>query len=794
MKRIVIIVILCLIDVSGFAQQGHRYPRIGAMFWWQTRPEWVAKYDLAVVAVRDFYYENGAEVSASSNMYSCSLVDTAYAIIAKTINPDMKILPCADVSQGEWYMFLGGRPENYIMHDSDDNMLRVYDEISGAYFSNYSSICPTVSGLRFNQKQPQVIAALIDTNYWDGFATDGMYANGATDGHTDIDFDRNGSDDVTDIYNNSYIINGVHDFCENMRTLWPGKIIWVNTGTFHDESWDVITGLYLEHDYGVSSWTSYYNIYHAWTDSTDQPRYCTIDGFCGRENYDQMRFMLGLALLGNGYFGANSIYNHYGQNWYDEYETDLGYPVDDGMQVPGTSGTTPYSDETRSIWVRFFTLGCVIINPMEQTIIISDDDINGLPGYDGPYYRFQGVQDPDFNNGEPFDFVELYGSAYYSDGIWKTWGDAIILLKADTTIVPDIYLDNSLQGCNPGQNAPTFVGTWYRYENYDDTAWKINVRTWGDDSQQTWPYSYAWDGGGSRTATYKPTIVIPGNYAIYEWHGINGAATNVPCTIVSSDSSDEFSINQTTNNEQWNYITTYYLNADTNNYIQITNAANDSVLADAFKLVFNDTTSSPPQDTSETPADTLESSLPSISSFLFAIADQPDSFYFSFADSQACFGYDFYDINEYIDILLTVDNDYLLYVNGNLIGTGETWEDAERWRVVISSDTICIAIQGNDAGAEAGVCGMIIDGTDTTKTDETWKVSTTLESGWTNMAFDDSEWSITTNIGELGIATPWSNYHGGTVDNLPNNSGLYWIWSSDNVIDDTVYVRKTVVR
>jgi uncharacterized phage protein (TIGR02218 family) len=72
--------------------------------------------------------------------------------------------------------------------------------------------------------------------------------------------------------------------------------------------------------------------------------------------------------------------------------------------------------------------------------------------------------------------------------------------------------------------------------------------------------------------------------------------------------------------------------------------------------------------------------------------------------------------------------------------------------------------------------------------DNTWKQSTTLTSGWQNNGFNDSGWSSAIEQVPSG-GMPW-----GTVTNFPITSQASWIWSSYSLntnVANTTYFRKT---
>ena len=64
-----------------------------------------------------------------------------------------------------------------------------------------------------------------------------------------------------------------------------------------------------------------------------------------KDNFKYVRFGLTKVLLGDGYYGYTDRFNpgHLNVKWYDEFETDLGYPTTDMIKL-----------QNRDVWVRFF--------------------------------------------------------------------------------------------------------------------------------------------------------------------------------------------------------------------------------------------------------------------------------------------------------------------------------------------------------------------------------------------------------------------------------------------------------
>jgi hypothetical protein len=103
-----------------------------------------------------------------------------------------------------------------------------------------------------------------------------------------------------------------------------------------------------------------------------------------RTDYAAMRFGLGTALMGNGFYTFdNGVFGHYVAWWYDEYDGAgrgigwLGFP----QGPPATTG---------GAWIRAFSRGLVVVNPTNQPARVHVPD---------GYRKLAGRQDPAHNDG-----------------------------------------------------------------------------------------------------------------------------------------------------------------------------------------------------------------------------------------------------------------------------------------------------------------------------------------------------------------------------------------------------------
>jgi hypothetical protein len=282
---------------------------------------------------------------------------------------------------------------------------------------------------------------------------------------------------------------------------------------------------------------------------------------------------------------------------------------------PASTGIQPDWSTYEYINVRFFEKGAVIVNPTGTPQRVTEADLRqawtqagfssgSFPGY----YRFKGGQDPEFNNGEPFTFVDLRGNPGPApQGCGDDKSDAIFLFTEPVTVVSDIVVgnwhnDDTSPGSDPVVLEPR--SAWSTVSQSDEklganpyyTQW---VAGWTEEGT---PYFYT--SGSGKTATFRPTIGVPGEYEVYEWHGwhadrgqtqeTNQEASNIQATIAHAGGSDVVTVDQTKNYGQWNYLGTYTFDRGTNGFVRYsTDGTNGVVIADALMFRFTGNTLGP---------------------------------------------------------------------------------------------------------------------------------------------------------------------------------------------------------
>ena len=117
-------------------------------------------------------------------------------------------------------------------------------------------------------------------------------------------------------------------------------------------------------------------------------------------------------------------------------------------------------------------------------------------------------------------------------------------------------------------------------------------------------------------------------------------------------------------------------------------------------------------------------------------------------------------------------NIHLWQWNGNVCWTNST-------PYLVPGNTRVLSVAGKDSWVALGKLGSTSNGQ---VTNETWKCSSVLSSGWNSPNFDDQDWSFSRVIAKHG-AEPWRKIRGIAET-------AKWIWANNN--KDTVYCRLTL--
>jgi len=117
---------------------------------------------------------------------------------------------------------------------------------------------------------------------------------------------------------------------------------------------------------------------------------------------------------------------------------------------------------------------------------------------------------------------------------------------------------------------------------------------------------------------------------------------------------------------------------------------------------------------------------------------------------------------QHAQLLLVVDNQLELFVNGQRITGASGWQAPKLIHLIerLRPERNVVAISATNAAADpAGLAGKLIlkfkdNSRQVIRIDSSWKVSRAEQNGWREVNFDDSDWSAAKVIGKMGDS-PW---------------------------------------
>ena len=567
----------------------------------------------------------------------------------KALNPEMKVVWTFDWNACE----IGSEvdcADEWQLRDSQGNRLAAYGtNPNQSPMMNMSTFAPVGSGgsypgLTYLEAIPEIfedMANLYCTNgkndCFDGWGTNGVW--GDTPGanyewlydsrYKDVDIDLNcpangGSgtwpacEDHNQFTRAQWIDHwqgGIDSFMLELRKRLDAaetatgspKLLIVNSGTTHTWAWPQTNGIvdeklihYFDDNFDNDYWFKFNANGH-------QPLYSVADGMppnyapdisddeSGKEAYRYMRFGLVTSMFNDIYYsfqdkntnnpfsrwsnGNDVAQEHYWSFWYDEFDANLGKPTSDALKIED------------GLWVRFFERGAAIASTNGVTQTATDAQLRSFAAYDGPYYRLQGGQDAQFNNGSQFNSVVLEGYLDESKKPVRRYGDGILLYKQSTVLVADIIIDNAYQGTSPGSAAAVLSSD---FTQHGAKSGCTDVGTNYYTLRCSWnPGSYAFatgPAGTASTATFAPAIGFGGNYEVFEWHpslNAGGEANEVLHTIEHGDGTTKVLVDQTINSGQWNSLGVFRFETGKSGAVILTaEKSSGTVLADAIKFVY----------------------------------------------------------------------------------------------------------------------------------------------------------------------------------------------------------------
>ncbi len=203
----------------------------------------------------------------------------------------------------------------------------------GTYMLNCSDLCTEINGLKWGD-----IFAYFTSYYvmasglWDGFYIDNCWDDVSWVADC-IDIDNDGICDSGEKLDYHWHL-GMEEILSQMRNYSPGYLLMGNGGYTYGK---YLNGALIEEFTKWSSWYNEMNIYLNMEKNHRRPFIGSINGEGGEENYQRMRFFLTSTLMGDGYFSYDNGDQYHDSNWwYDEYNHDLGVPIQKAELILGS--------------------------------------------------------------------------------------------------------------------------------------------------------------------------------------------------------------------------------------------------------------------------------------------------------------------------------------------------------------------------------------------------------------------------------------------------------------------------
>lgn len=334
MKRTFFLVLFfCLSSLWAQGHDPNNYPRLANYYLSHIYPAQndsmithLAKYDLLVLDM-ELGQINPALISGIRAINPEEVI-LAYISIGEitTHNPSLLTYPLR-------HDLKSGIADNWFMKTATGDTVSVWPY---TVMLNGTIQCPEVNGLTWNGYLGNFIDQRVLSNtLWDGVFLDLCLANYIPD---DELYDCN-NDGVPDEPNwlNQQLQLGVHSLLNSLRNNNPSKLIIGNPGFAYGDHLN--GGMFEEYDednptfgFGMT-WQNFMGTYHELQSGFQSPLYNMIQATGTSSDYQQMRYTLTTALLGDAYYGLDlGPTDHSDLWWFDEYSVDLGEPLEDYLE------------------------------------------------------------------------------------------------------------------------------------------------------------------------------------------------------------------------------------------------------------------------------------------------------------------------------------------------------------------------------------------------------------------------------------------------------------------------------
>jgi len=233
----------------------------------------------------------------------------------------------------------------------------------GTWLLNLTNQSPEVDGERWNTILPRFVKEnILDTGLWDGVFYDNVWHDISWLNNSQIDINNDGYNEPIDEVNNQWI-GGVETMLKTSRNLWGDNYIIMSNGSSFDGYQPYLNGIMFESFPTPwekdGQWQGVIQSYFKAKELNRSPKLSIINS-TSKDNQDYLKMRNGLisSLLVGAYFSFDyDITSHSQTWWYDEYNYDLGVPLNKAYRIDGSSENYP-----QGVWRRDFSNGVVYLN------------------------------------------------------------------------------------------------------------------------------------------------------------------------------------------------------------------------------------------------------------------------------------------------------------------------------------------------------------------------------------------------------------------------------------------------
>lgn len=350
----------------------------------------ISRADIAVLGFYPGWSGNGMtvrDVLSELKSRNPELLIGQYTILGEA--PDALDSTSADTDKGRKL-----DKEDWWVRDSAGNRVQ-WTPLYGAYDTNITLWAPEKNGIRYSEwlarRDSDKYFRPQDFDIW---FFDNVFDRPAVD----ADWDRDGTNDSR--LNETVAAafrEGHARHWEEARSLQPRMFMMGNAADLSSKQYSKkLNAAFLEALIGLSwsleqtqGWEAVLARYSSAMKHTLSPHLVGFNVHGEKNDYQKMRYGLTTCLLDDGYYCYTDVQVGYSSvPWFDEYDVDLGKPID----------PPPAASWSNGVYRRRYKNGVVLVNPTSDTKIV-----NVGPGYE----RIKGSQDTKVNSGEKTSTIAL---------------------------------------------------------------------------------------------------------------------------------------------------------------------------------------------------------------------------------------------------------------------------------------------------------------------------------------------------------------------------------------------------